>query len=111
MQEPTWWQKLLKLEPAVIRGFIVSLVAFLAVILGHQFADKDVETIINFVVTLFSLLAALWIRPAVTANPKVIVYDDTPLASVSTIKSGDAVAAPTDMHAVEKAARRSGRAA
>lgn len=104
MQEPTWWQKLLKLEPAVIRGFVVSLVAFLAVILGHKFADGDVETIINFVVTLFSLLAALWIRPAVTANNKVIVYDDTPLATVSTIKAGNVVATPTDMHAVEKAA-------
>jgi hypothetical protein len=95
----------------VIRGFVVSLAAFLAVILGHKFADGDVETIINFVVTLFSLLAALWIRPAVVPNNKVIVYDDTPLATVSTIKPGDAVAAPTDMHAVEKAAKTSGKAA
>lgn len=105
MNEPTWWEKLVKLDPALVRGFIVTVFGLLALILGNQFGTEDVETVINFIVGLFALVAAVWIKPSVTPNAKVIVYDDTPLNAVPTIESGEATVPPQYDHAVEKAAK------
>lgn len=105
MNEPTWWEKLLKLDPALVRGFIVTFFGMLALVLGHQYGTEDVETVINFVVGFLGLVAAVVIRPAVTPNAKVIVRDDTPLSAAPTIVAGEATVAPQYDHAVEKAAK------
>lgn len=103
--EPTWWQKLVKLDPALVRGFIVTVFALLATVLNKTIDDSTVQTVISFVVALFGLIAAIFIRPAVTPNAKVIVRDDTPLAETPTIVPGEAVVEAEDIGEVARAAR------
>lgn len=105
--EPTWWEKLLKLEPSLVTGVIVSILGLIGAVLGVTIAPETVQNIITVVLGISALLAAVLIRGNVTANAKVIVRDDTPLSDVATIMAGPAVAKPEDMYAVEKAARRS----
>ena len=57
---------------------------------------------------VIALIAAVWIRPSVTPNVKVIAYNDTPLQAQSTILAGEVIVAPEEMHLVEKAARTDG---
>lgn len=103
--EATWWQKLLKLEPAVVTGFIVSFFALIGAVLGITFAEETVQNVITVVLGLTALLSTVLLRGKVTANSKVVVRDDTPLSNVSTIRSGPATVTTDDMHDVEAAAR------
>lgn len=105
MDEPSWLERLVKLDPALVRGIIVSFFGLLALALGQQFGTEQVETVVSFVVGLFALVAAVFIRPAVTPNAKVIVMDDTPLSDKPTIQPGEATVPPQYDHAVEKAAK------
>lgn len=102
--EATWWQKLLKLEPSVVTGFIISLFAVVGTVLGVTFAEDTVQTVISFVVALSALLSTLLLRNKVTPNTKVVVRDDTPLDAVTTIRPGPATVHSDYMHDVEAAA-------
>lgn len=93
-KEPSAWQKLVTLEPALVRGLIVSLFAVVASVLNVSFAQGTVENVINLVISLFALLAAVLIRGAVTPNAKVVVRDDTPLQDEATIAAGKATVSP-----------------
>lgn len=104
-QEGTWWQKLVKLDPALVRGFIVTLFGLLGAVLKVTVLDGTVDTVVTFVLAVFGLVAAIFIRPSVTPNAKVIVRDDAPLSSVSDIQPGPAVAKPTDAMKIERAAK------
>jgi uncharacterized membrane protein len=64
------WTRLTALEPAVIRGALVSVFAVLA-LLGIEWATEDsAVTIATGLVSLLPLLAGIIIRPAVTPNVK-----------------------------------------
>lgn len=89
-KEPSAWQKLVTLEPALVRGIIVSLFAVLASVLNTTFANGTVENVVNLVISTFALLAAVLIRGAVTPNAKVVVRDDAPLDKDPLIVPGDA---------------------
>ena len=105
---PSAFEKLIMMNPTLVRGFIVSAAGFLTAVLKVTVLEGQVDSIATFVLALFAMIAAVWIRPAVTPNAKVIVYDNTPLEANSQILPGEAVAVPTDMNQVEKAARVSG---
>jgi hypothetical protein len=94
--EPTWWQRLIKLDPALVRGFIVTIVALGATVLNTTVTDDAVQTVVNFVIGLFALVAAIFIRPAVTPNAKVVTRDDTPLSATPTLVPGPAATALPD---------------
>lgn len=90
--QPAWYQRFLKLEPAVLRGFLVALSAVLALVLGKTVFDQTaIDTILELYSSVSALVAAFLIRPAVTANAKVVVYDDTPLETTPTLVPGEAV--------------------
>lgn len=104
--ELPWWQKLLKLEPAMVRAALVALSGILALILGNTVFDETaVNAILEFYTSVSALVAAFFIRPAVTANAKVIVRDDTPLSATPTIVAGEAVTDAATMPAVVEAAQ------
>lgn len=92
-ETPTLWEKLFKLSPAVVRSFILTLVGLAASVGVVAIDDKQTSLIVNFVLAFFALGAGLVIKPAVTPNAKVVIRDETPLASVSTLVPGDAVPA------------------
>jgi len=100
-----WWQKLVTLDPALVRGLILSIVALFGTVLKVTVLTGTADTIVTFVLSAFALVAAVWIRPSVTPNAKVVVYDDTPLAPVATIKPGEATVKAEDMMKVERAAK------
>lgn len=102
--EPTWWEKLLKLDPALVRGAIVSIFALIGTALNTQL-DDTAQLVVSCVLALFALLASILIRPTVTPNAKVIVLDQTPLSEVPTIEAGEATVPAQFMGAVEKAAK------
>lgn len=88
----TWWQRLLKLDPAIFRGILVAVAALLLQVVGHTVVDDSViDAIIDIFTGVSAIVAAVTIRPAVTPNAKVVVRDDTPLARVSTLQPGPAV--------------------
>lgn len=91
-QEVPWWQKVLKLEPALIRGVLVALAALLLQIFGKTIIEAGmVDAVIDFFTSISALVAALMIRAGVTPNAKVLLRDDTPLATVTTLASGEAI--------------------
>ena len=104
-QEPTWWQKLITLEPALVRGFVTTLFALLATFLNNAFVTGGAEDVINFVIALFALLSAVLIRGAVTPNAKVIVKDETPLEREPHIAPGEGTVRAQDIYKVEQAAK------
>ena len=107
-QEATWWEKLLKLDPALVRGFIVTVFAIAGTVLKWKVLEGDADLIASGVLSLFALLAAILIRGGVTPNVKVIVRDDTPLNSVPTIEAGEATVPAEYAYEVEQAAKQVG---
>lgn len=94
--ESPWWQKLLKLNPAVIRGVLVAVLAVVAQVLGHTIvSDGMIDLIINAFTAIAPLLAGILIRPAVTPNAKVETYKPDPVSSPDVVVAGDASSVQT----------------
>lgn len=102
--QPTWWQKLLELDPALVRGFVVTVFALAGTLLGKQFGDDTVQNVIQFVTILSGLLAAVLIKPKVTANAKVLAYLPKPYAEPTVVASGEATVTPEQTDDVVDAA-------
>lgn len=84
----SWWSKLLKLEPAVVKG-VVGLLVSLGLVWGADFTQlgeqlKETADIVGSVVVL---LTSWWIRSSVTPWWKVAAAVD--------INSGKFVAGPS----------------
>jgi hypothetical protein len=81
-------ERLTTLEPAMIRGFIVTVFGLVAAIFGTQIDSQTVDLVITFVLALLGLITALFIRPSVTANKKVLAYIRDPLERPIDIEPG-----------------------
>lgn len=74
----TWLKRLSQVEPAIIRGALVSVLAFLA-LFGFEWAtEANAITATNAIVAILPILAGLAIRPSVTPNVKVGAEDINP---------------------------------
>lgn len=81
-KSPNAWQRILVLNPALVRGLLVSLAAILATVLGHTVISDDLITaIIDGFVAVSALVGAVWTRGAVTPNDKVVAYKPDPLGA------------------------------
>jgi len=88
----TWWQRILTLEPAVLRGFLLSLAAMLALVTGHTVIDDDAITVVlDAFAGLTALVSAFWTRGAVVPVAKVVSYLPDPGAQPSDLRPGPAV--------------------
>lgn len=86
------WERFTKMEPAVLRGFLVALSAVLALVLGKTVFDNSaIDTVLELYTSISALVAAFLIRPSVTANAKVVVWDSTPFQPQATVEPGEAV--------------------
>ena len=90
-ENATWWERLLKLDPALVRGFVVTIIGLVGAVLKVTVLEGPVDSIVTFVLALFGILTAVLIRPAVTPNAKVVVRDETPLDEFPTLQAGSAV--------------------
>src|SRR6266403_5320962 len=87
-----------ELQPAMFRGAVVAVIAALASV-GVQVAPGVPDVIVNVltgVVTVSALISALWTRPAVTPNSKVIVYAPDPIGSPRAVEPGEYVTRAPD---------------
>lgn len=88
-------QRLLKLNPAIVRGLLVTLALVIAQVVGHTvISDDTISQIINGFSAIGSLIGAVWTRGAVTPNAKVVVYKPDPVNS-DTVAAGPATITPT----------------
>ena len=90
MTRPNWFQRFVRLEPALLRGILVAVVALVAQVVGYTIEDELVDSLIDLFTAFSAIVAALAIRPAVTANAKVVVWDNTPLTEGTDLRSGEA---------------------
>lgn len=98
---PSFWWKLIHLDPVLVRGFVMSTAALLGG-LGLALNDVKMGAILGFVSALMLLGQALWTRRAVVPNAKVVVYKPDPVNEPNLLEAGPAVS--TDVVQVANAA-------
>lgn len=105
-ERDTFLWRLVHLEPVVLRGIIVSLVLLLASV-GIVVSPQIPDQLVVFLASVGALYQALWTRPAVTANAKVVVAAPDPVDRPNVVAAGEAT---TTAHntAIVDAARRAG---
>lgn len=85
-KSPSVWYKLVHMEPALWRGFIVAIFAVLAS-LGILVSDDVPNNLIALVLALTAIIQALWTRQAVVPEAKVVVWKD----EAQNLRAGEAV--------------------
>jgi hypothetical protein len=90
MNRDTFWWRLVHLEPTVLRGAITGVVG-LAAALGILLAPGLPDAILGALVPVLAVVQLLWVRPAVTANARVVVEAPNPISEPSTVVAGEAV--------------------
>lgn len=95
MNRDTIWWRLVHLEPAVWRGAVVAVVALLGA-LGIIVAPGIPDALIAAWVALAAVVQALWTRPAVTANARVVVEAPDPVDRPGRVLAGEAVTGASD---------------
>lgn len=89
-ENKNWFRRVIEADPVLVRGLIVAVFGLVAMALNIQFADGTVENFANGVISLFSLLAALWSRGKVTPNKKVVSYMPHPDTNPGLVLPGKA---------------------
>jgi hypothetical protein len=95
-----WW-RLVHLNPVILRGAIVSIFSILATT-GLIVGDKKEEAIVTGIFSFVALVQAVWTKPSVTPNQKVIAYKPDPVDEPTKVVAGPAIS--TDAIAVTNAA-------
>lgn len=88
-ENKNWFQKLLALDPLVVRGFITTLVGLVGAF-GITVTEGTSQAIIGFTLALLGLLTAIWGRPAVTPNAKVLAFQPRPIDAPQIVEAGEA---------------------
>lgn len=102
MRNAGFWWRLVHLDPAVYRGFIVATAALL-VGLGLTFGADLPENLVVFIGAIFALAQGLWTRGAVVANDKVLAYLPDPVNMPNAVAAGVAITGASNEKIVEAA--------
>lgn len=90
-ENPSWLERIAALDPAIVRGVIVTVVGIIVAVTGKVIDNSTVELISTCVLAILGLLAAILIRPAVTPNAKVLAFKPDPVDAPLVIQPGEAV--------------------
>jgi len=90
MDRDTFWWRLVHLEPALLRGVVVALVALLGAV-GILVAPGIPDALLTVWGVTATLVQALWTRSGVTANARVVVEAPDPIGEPATVTAGAAV--------------------
>lgn len=102
-----WLIRFSRMEPAVFRGLIVSIVALLASV-GVIVTPALSDSIVGLIGAVAALIAGFWIKPAVTPNDKVVSYLPDPerrgklLSGAAITTASDGVVLYTARHGEEE---------
>lgn len=89
-ENPSFWWKLVNLDPVLVRGAVMSFAA-LAATLGLAVSDKALGAFLAAVFSLMLLVQALWTRGSVVPNAKVVVYKPDPVNAPFDLEPGPAI--------------------
>lgn len=89
MDRTTLWWRLVHLEPAMLRGVVVAVVAMLGAV-GILVAPALPDALLAAWGAVAAVVQALWTRPAVTANARVVVEAPDPVESPRVVVAGEA---------------------
>lgn len=101
--EKGFWYRLVHLNPALFRAFIVALFALLAS-LGIVVNASIPDSLITVVLAVAALIQALWTKAGVTPNDKVLVYVPDPVEMPNTVAPGPATTGASDQKILAAAA-------
>lgn len=87
-------KRMASLEPAVLRGVIISAV-WVVTSFGIAVSPQIPDSLIALSAALLALAQAFWTRPAVTANDRVAVYVPDPVNAPEVVKAGNAITTAT----------------
>lgn len=90
MDRDTFLWRVVHLEPALLRGVVMAVVALLAgfgIVVSPDVPDATVLVL----VAVLALVQAVWTRPAVTANARVVVEAPEPVRQPDAVVAGEAV--------------------
>ncbi len=85
-QSQGFWYKLVHLEPALVRGLVMAVFAFLASV-GILVSDAVPDNLVGVVLALFAIIQALWTRQVVVPEERVVVWKD----DNQNLRAGEAV--------------------
>lgn len=92
---PSWAWKLAHLNPTLFKGFVMAGIALLGT-LGIAVADVKVNAVVGFVTAALLLIQAVWTKPSVTANAKVLALVPDPVDRPAVVVAGEAVTPASD---------------
>lgn len=104
-QDSFWW-KLINLDPALVRGVVIAVVALLGTF-GILVSDQLSDNLVALLLAILAIVQAVWTKRAVTPNAKVVVRAPDPVNAPDVVAPGEAVTTATSNDIVE-AARTSG---
>lgn len=102
-ENPGFLWRLVHLNPALYRGFVVAAV-MIAGAFGLAVSDNLVNAIVLGLTAVAAIVQAIWTRSSVTANKKVVVMKPDPINRPRLVIAGQAVS--TNTVGVLKAAAR-----
>lgn len=102
MDRNTVWWRILHLEPAMWRGVVVAVLALLASF-GVYVAPGLSDNLVLLIVAVATIAQAIWTRPAVTANAKVVVWAPEPVTQPAHVQPGEAVTQASDRKIIDAA--------
>lgn len=94
--------RLVNLEPALLRTFVVALFALVAST-GVIVNDSIPDALVTFVITMAAIIQAVWVRSGVTANARVVVEAPDPADHPGVVIPGEAVTTAPDAVIIDAA--------
>ena len=102
MNRGTFSWRLIHLDPAVFRGAVVAVVALLGAV-GIRLSPAVPDALIAVWVPLAAMVQAVWTRPAVTANARVVVLAPDPVGNPRVVAAGEAVTLASNVAIIDAA--------
>lgn len=97
-QSPSFWYKLVHLQPALWHGLVVAIFALLASV-GVVVSPDIPDNLVAVIIAVAALVQALWTRSVVVPEDKVVAYVEKPWSGEQ-LKAGPAAPSPATSKAL-----------
>lgn len=105
MDQNGFWWRLVNLNPAVLRGVVVAVVALLGTV-GILVTPALPDELVAALAAVAAVVQALWTRAAVTPNARVVVRAPEPITEPGVVEAGEATTIAPNLDILRAAGRR-----